>query len=123
MNDFKRILDRKKKNNIEDIREVIARKVNDKIDRNEKQMSLAYWANINNIASSQIILQAQESLPEIYSIKKICMIIVVGRMIMQLDDQSERIYMPGNVIDIPSRTKMKISNISSDKTAILVMKL
>ncbi|MDW7657907.1 MAG: hypothetical protein SCM11_12125 [Bacillota bacterium] len=125
MSEFKGKSDSKKNKEVkaEDIRDVIARKVNDKIDRNEKQMSLAYWSNVNNIASSQIYLHAQESLPDIYSIKNINMTIVLGRIIMQLGDQGEKFYSPGSIIDVPSRTKMKIKNMSSYKEAILVMKL
>jgi uncharacterized protein YaiE (UPF0345 family) len=88
-----------------------------------KQLKLAYWVNENNMSSNQIFLHAQESLPEIYSTKKICMTIVMGRIAMQLDDQGEKVYSPGIVIDVPEKTKMKIKNMSSYKTAILGMRL
>jgi len=88
-----------------------------------KKMNIAYTVNENSMGNNEIILHEQESLPEIYSIKKIYLIIAMGRIVMQLDDQGEKIYSPGSVIDVPSRTKMKIMNLSSDKTAILVMKL
>ena len=81
-----------------------------------------YWVSENDIGSIPIILHKQESLPDIYSTKNFFIVIDMGRILIQLDDQEDRIYSPGNIIDVPSRTKIKIKNLS-DKTAILVIKL
>ena len=110
------------KDEVVDIRDKNAEKINDWVERYEKQKKLAYWANINNIDNNQIILHAQESFPEIYTYKNICINIVKGQIVMQIDDQEERIYCPCDVIDISSRTRMKIKNRSLYKSAILVMK-
>ena len=112
----------KLKDEVVDIREKNAEKINDWVERYERQKNLAYWADINNIDNNQIILHAQESFPEIYACKNILINIVKGRIIMQIDDQEERVYSPNDVIDVPSRTRMKIKNRSVYKSAILVMK-
>lgn len=91
--------------------------------KHSETTNLNYRVNDNNMGINQIILPVHESVPEIYSIRNIHMIIAMGRIIMQLDDQGELIYSPGHVIDIPGRTRMRIKNLSSEKTAILVMKL
>jgi len=90
--------------------------------RHTEKMNLAYWVNDNNIANNPIILQEKESLPEIYSTQKIYMIIVLGRIALKLNDQEEKVYSTGSVIDIPARTKMNIVNLSADKMAVLVLK-
>ncbi|MDW7655973.1 MAG: hypothetical protein SCM11_02235 [Bacillota bacterium] len=108
---------------IADIKKLNVEKINDRIDRYKKQINLAYWANVNNIEdNSQIVLHAQEALPEIYTIKKIHITIVIGRIVMQIGDQEERVYSPCDVIDVPIRTMMKIKNRSSYKSATIIMK-
>ncbi|MDW7658394.1 MAG: hypothetical protein SCM11_14595 [Bacillota bacterium] len=82
----------------------------------------SYMSLNDNIYNSQIILHAQESLSEIYAVKKIYINIIMGRIILQIDDQDEKNYSPSDVIEIPGRTRMKIKNRSSYKSAILVMK-
>jgi hypothetical protein len=91
-------------------------------NRYTEKMNLAYWVSDSNIANNPIILQQLESLPDIYSTQKIYMIIVLGRISLKLNDQEERVYSTGSVIDISSRTKMNITNLSADKMAVLVLK-
>ena len=91
-------------------------------NRYAEKMNLAYWVSDSNIANNPIILQQLESLPDIYSTQKIYMIIVLGRIALKLNDQEEHVYSTGSVIDIASRTKMNITNLSADKMAVLVLK-
>jgi hypothetical protein len=91
-------------------------------NRYSEKMNLAYWVSDSNIANNPIILQQSESLPDIYSTQKIYMIIVLGRIALKLDDQEERVYSTGSVIDISARTKMNIANLSAEKMAVLVLK-
>ena len=89
--------------------------------RSEK-ISLAHWVNENSKDNSLFIqINEQESFPEIYSIKKMYIIIAMGRIVLQLDDHTEKVYLPGNVISVPGRTRMKIKNLSTFKTAMIVM--
>ena len=96
--------------------------VQDVYSNRSEKISLAHWVNENSNNNNLFIqLHEQESLPEIYSIKKMFIIIAMGRIVMQLEDHGERTYSPGNVIAVPGRTRMKIRNFSSFKTAMLVM--
>lgn len=92
-----------------------------KMSNSKKQSDMAYWLKVSKMDANQIVLHAQEWLPEFSVIKRINMTNVMGKITIQLDDQEEIIYLPGDVIDVPGRTKMKIRNVSST-TAILVMK-
>jgi hypothetical protein len=91
--------------------------------QHSEMMNLTYWVNEKIIANNQLNLHESESIADIYSIKNIFMTIVSGRIALQLNDQEEQVYATGNVVEIPSRTKMNLKNLSSDKMAILVMKL
>jgi hypothetical protein len=91
--------------------------------QHSEKMNLAYWVNENDQDSNHIILHASELVPDIYSIKKIFLTIVLGSIVLQLDDHEERTHLAGNVIAIPNRAKMKIRNLSSDQVAILVLNL
>jgi len=97
--------------------------VQDYFTRSET-ISFAHWVNENSNNNNLFIqLHEQESLPEIYSIKKMCIIIAMGKIIMQLGEHEEKVYSPGNVINVPGRTRMKIKNFSTFKTAMIVMEL
>jgi len=78
--------------------------------RHSERMNTATWVSDYYISNNPIILKELEALPDIYSIKKHFMIIVFGRISLQLNDQEEKIYSAGSVIDIPLRIKMNIKN-------------
>ena len=67
-----------------------------------------------------ITLQKSESMPEYSTIHNADLRVVRGSVGLALNDEEENIYSSGSVINIPAKTKIKLSNqFSEESTAFL----
>lgn len=75
-----------------------------------------------NVAINHMILPKDASLPEHYSNSNVYMIVVKGKLTIQLGEAQSNIYEPGNILNIPFQTKMNVSNKHEDILEFFVVK-
>lgn len=73
-------------------------------------------------AINHMILSRYDSLPEHNANSNVYMIIIRGSLALRLDDQAAREYTAGNIIAIPYRTRMNISNQGYESAEFFVLK-
>ncbi len=74
------------------------------------------------IGINHIILPPGDRLPEHYSNAPVYMVVARGRISLQLDEQERHDYDAGNIITIPHKTKMNVTNESDLVTELFVLK-
>lgn len=76
----------------------------------------------DNVAINHMILPRGEALPEHYSNSNVYMIVVRGKVALQLDDQEVHDYVGGSIIAIPLQTKMNVKNHYDEVVELFVIK-
>ena len=76
----------------------------------------------DNLAINHMVLRKSEALPEHYSNSNVYMIVLRGQVTLRLDEQDERSYPAGSIINIPYKTKMNVYNQHDEVMEILVVK-
>ena len=76
----------------------------------------------DNVDINHMILKKAEALPEHYSNSNVYMIVVRGSVSLCLNDQQEHKYPAGNIISIPYKTKMNVSNSLDELLEFFVVK-
>ncbi|MGI6712433.1 MAG: cupin domain-containing protein [Bacillota bacterium] len=76
----------------------------------------------DNVGINHMILQKGDALPEHYSNSNVYMIVIGGTVSLQLADQEEHDYPCGNIINIPYKTKMNVSNRQDELLEFFVVK-
>ena len=66
--------------------------------------------NDDNVEISLMVLTKDTGLPVHYSNSNVYMIIVRGRMSISLNDNPAAEYRKGNILNIPFKTKMNVTN-------------
>ena len=75
-----------------------------------------------NIHLNHMILIKGTNLPEHYSNSNVYMIIVRGKMTLQLNEQEPHHYTKGDIINIPYKTKMNVHNQDEEVLEFFVVK-
>lgn len=75
-----------------------------------------------NINLNHMILFKNDSLPEHYSNSNVYMIVTRGEMTLQLNEQEKHYYSKGDIINIPYKTKMNVSNEQEEVLEFFVVK-
>jgi glyoxylate utilization-related uncharacterized protein len=79
--------------------------------------------DIGKTIVNEITLQDSESLPQISTIYDTILRVVYGRLSLKLNDQDDRVYSSGSIVNIPARSRMVLSNlVNEDSTVFLVRK-
>jgi len=78
--------------------------------------------NDKNVALNHMVLSKGDSLPEHYSNSNVYMIIVRGIMTLKLGDQEAHKYSKGNIMNIPYKIKMNVSNEDEEVLEFFVVK-
>lgn len=76
----------------------------------------------DNVGINHMVLPKGAALPEHYSNSHVYMVVVRGRVTLQLDEQEEHHYPAGTIINIPYRTKMNVFNQDDDILELFVVK-
>lgn len=76
----------------------------------------------DHLAINHMVLRKSEALPEHYSNSNVYMVVVRGQVTLRLDEQDERSYPIGSIINIPHKTKMNVYNLQDDVMEIFVVK-
>lgn len=77
----------------------------------------------SSTVSTLITLQGSESMPESSTIQNINLRVVLGRIALKLDDMEETIYTSGSLVNIPVKTKMKLSNQSNEESTVFLERI
>lgn len=75
-----------------------------------------------NIHLNHMVLVKGTGLPEHYSNSNVYMIIVRGKMTLQLNEQEPHHYIKGDIINIPYNTKMNVQNQEEEVLEFFVVK-
>lgn len=75
-----------------------------------------------NLAINHMVLTKDTGLPEHYSNSNVYMIIVKGKMSINLDDAGINEYNAGTILNIPYKTKMNVTNRYDDLLEFFVVK-
>lgn len=75
-----------------------------------------------NINLNHMVLVKGTGLPEHYSNSNVYMIIVRGKMTLQLNEQEPHIYSNGDIVNIPYKTKMNVHNQDEEVLEFFVVK-
>ena len=78
--------------------------------------------NDDNVAINHMVLTKDTGLPVHYSNSNVYMIIVRGRMSISLDDGPAAEYRKGNILNIPFKTKMNVTNKYDEVLEFFVVK-
>jgi len=78
--------------------------------------------NDDNLNINHMVLPKGEGLPIHYSNSNVYMIIIRGRMAIELDDQPAQEYTKGNIVNIPFNIKMNVQNLHDDILEFFVVK-
>lgn len=76
----------------------------------------------DNLLLNHMILTKGTGLPEHFSNSNVYMIIIKGTMSIRLDEQEEKKYSQGNIINIPYNTKMNVNNYEDEILEFFVVK-
>lgn len=79
--------------------------------------------NDKNIELNHMVLTKDTGLPIHYSNSNVYMIIVNGRISIALNDGQPNEYQKGNILNIPFRTKMNVTNKYEEKLEFFVVKV
>jgi quercetin dioxygenase-like cupin family protein len=71
---------------------------------------------------NHMILPKGAALPEHYSNSNVYMIVLRGNLSLRLDDQDAHIYNYGQIINVPYKTKMNVSNQDDEVLEFMVVK-
>ena len=74
------------------------------------------------VVVNQIILQQSEKIPENSTIHNINLQVVFGRVGLKQNDTDEIIYTSGNVINIPAKTKICLSNQFEEESTVYLVR-
>ena len=100
-----------------------------KMDNVAYSINLADGRNIwpsaddGKVVVNQITLQKSEIIPENSTIHNINLQIVFGRVGLKQNDTDEIIYTSGNVISIPAKTKICLSNQFEEESTIYLVRI
>lgn len=75
-----------------------------------------------HIGINHMVLPKGEGLPEHYSNSNVYMVIVRGKMTLQLDEQEPHYYTAGQIVSIPYHTKMNVNNLDEGILQFFVVK-
>ncbi len=76
----------------------------------------------DHAAINHMVLAKDDALPEHYSNSNVYLIVTRGAITVGLGEQEKHIYAAGNIIAIPYRTKMRISNQDGPVAEFFVVK-
>jgi len=76
----------------------------------------------DNVEINHMVLTKDTSLPVHYSNSNVYMIIVRGRMTISLNDGPPAEYQKGNILNIPFKTKMNVTNKYDEVLEFFVVK-
>lgn len=74
------------------------------------------------VAINHMILPEGTGLPEHFANAPVYMIVARGQITLQLDDQEAHRYEAGNIVRIPYKTKMNVTNTAAAITELFVVK-
>jgi quercetin dioxygenase-like cupin family protein len=78
--------------------------------------------NDDNVEINHMALTKDTGLPVHYSNSNVYMIIVRGRMTISLNDAAPNEYQKGNILNIPFKTKMNVTNTYDEVLEFFVVK-
>lgn len=76
----------------------------------------------DNLAINHMVLNKGEALPEHFSNSNVYLIIVRGKMTIQLAEQEPHFYEAGVIVNVPFNIKMNISNQNPETLEFFVVK-
>lgn len=76
----------------------------------------------DNVGINHMVLLQGEALPEHHSNSHVYMIVCRGTVSLQLGEQERHSYPAGNIVNIPFKTKMNVSNQHPDALELFVIK-
>ncbi|NPV82560.1 MAG: cupin domain-containing protein [Candidatus Aminicenantes bacterium] len=76
----------------------------------------------DNVNINHMVLNKGQALPEHFSNSNVYMIVIRGRVTLQLADQPAHHYPAGTIINIPYNIKMNVSNQQDDTLEFFVVK-
>lgn len=75
-----------------------------------------------NLDLNHVIFNKGDALPEHYSNSNVYLIIVSGKITIQLNSQSAQSYQAGSIVNVPYKTKMNISNQQDEVLEFFIVK-
>ena len=75
-----------------------------------------------NLHYMHMIFGKDEGLPEHFANSNVYMTVVRGTLSIGLDDQTIHEYVAGNILKIPVKTKMNVTNRHSDVLELIIVK-
>lgn len=75
-----------------------------------------------NVDLNHVLFYKDDALPEHYSNSNVYLIIVSGKISVQLDNQDTHIYQAGSIVNVPYKTKMNISNRHEELLEFFIVK-
>lgn len=75
-----------------------------------------------NVNINHCILNKDEALPIHFSNSNVYLTIVKGKMTLQLNDEETNLYSYGNIVNVPYKTKMNVSNKNDEILEFFVVK-
>lgn len=76
----------------------------------------------DNVGINHIVLSKGDALPEHYSNSHVYLIVARGAITLQLNEQEAHSYASGNIVTIPFKTKMNVSNTSDEILEFFIVK-
>lgn len=74
------------------------------------------------VAINHMVLPQGDSLPEHYANSNVFMVVARGTVTLRLDEQEDHKYEAGNILQIPYKTKMNVSNKDPQVLELFVVK-
>ena len=75
-----------------------------------------------NLDLNHVIFYKGDALPEHYSNSNVYLIVVAGKITVQLNNQDEHSYSAGSIVNVPYKTKMNISNQQEEVLEFFIVK-
>ncbi|MCK9222664.1 MAG: cupin domain-containing protein [Limnochordia bacterium] len=76
----------------------------------------------DHVGINHMVLPEGAALPEHYSNSHVYMLVIRGRVTLQLNEQAERHYPAGSIVNIPYKTKMNVMNKDREILELFVVK-
>ncbi|WP_273326023.1 cupin domain-containing protein [Vallitalea guaymasensis] len=76
----------------------------------------------DNINYIHMVFNKNDGLPEHFSNSNVYMTVLRGVLSIKLDEQEIHEYKKGDILQIPFKTKMKVTNLNEDVLELIVVK-
>ncbi|QUH29754.1 cupin domain-containing protein [Vallitalea guaymasensis] len=76
----------------------------------------------DNINYIHMVFNKNDGLPEHFSNSNVYMTVLRGVLSIKLDEQETHEYKKGDILQIPFKTKMKVTNLHEDVLELIVVK-